>query len=122
MPQNLSNIPLIVKILAVIIGAVFALTLTGDINEKGDLRLSVGVLIKISFSALFGFLMGAWLIEYMGWDNYSYASHGFVMMVCSVFGMTMVGIIYQSIKLATTDKTPSQIIKEIKDTFKAILR
>lgn len=122
MPQNLSNIPLIIKILAVIIGAVFALTLTGDIDNDGKLKINISVMIKLAFSALFGFLMGGFAIEYFNLSNYSYATHGFIMMLCSVFGMTFVGIVYQSFKLATTDKTPSQIVKEIKDTFKAILK
>lgn len=122
MPENLSNLPFAVKIIGVIIGAVFALTLTGDIDTDGKLKLSLGVLIKIAFSAYFGFLAGAWLIEYMGWGNWSHASHGFVMMLCSVFGMTLVGAVYQAIKLSTTDKTPSEIVREVKDTSKAIFK
>lgn len=122
MPENLSNLPLVVKIIGVVIGAVFALTLTGDIDTDGKLKLSLGVLIKIAFSAYFGFLSGAWLIEYMGWGNWSHASHGFVMMLCSVFGMTLVGAVYQAIKLSTTDKTPSEIVREVKDTSKAIFK
>ncbi|WP_394260782.1 hypothetical protein [Moraxella boevrei] len=122
MPQNLTNLPLIVKILAVIIGAVFALTLTGDIDKDGKLKLNIGVLIKFTFSAFFGFLMGEWVIEHFGLASYSYTTHGFIMMLCSVFGMLAVGIVYQSAKLATTDKTPSQIVAEVKATFKAILK
>lgn len=122
MPQNLPNIPLIIKILAVIIGAIFALTLTGDIDQNGKLKLSFGVAIKFAFSAYFGFLSGAWVIEYLQWGKYSHVSHGFIMMMCSVFGMTIVGIFYQAIKLSTTDKTPSEIVTEIKATFKAIFK
>lgn len=122
MPQNLTNIHLGIKILAVIIGAVFALTLTGDIDQNGKLKLSIGVLVKLSFSAFFGFLIGGFVIEYFNLSNYSYYTHGSIMMLCSLFGMTFVGILYQSIILATTDKTPSQIVKEIKETFKAIFK
>lgn len=122
MPQNLTNIPLFIKIIAVIIGAIFALTLTGDIDKEGRLHLNFLVIIKVAFSALIGFLGGSALIEYMNWGNYSYASHGFVMMMCSVFGMAIVGVIYQAFKLSTTDKTLSEIITEIKEAFKAIFR
>lgn len=122
MPQNLSNIPLIVKVLAVVVGAIFALTLTGDIDQNGKLKLSLVVAVKFAFSAYFGFLSGAWVIEYLQWGNYSHVSHGFIMMMCSVFGMTIVGIVYQAIKLSTTDKTPSEIVTEIKATFKAIFK
>lgn len=120
MPNNLTDLPFFLKVFAVLIGAVFAMTLTGDIDRDGKLKLSFGVFVKISFSAVFGFLAGAWLIEHMGWGHLSYASHGFIMMLCSVFGMTLVGIVYQAIKLSTTNKTPSEIVAEVKETFKSI--
>ena len=122
MPQNLTNIPLIVKILGVILGAIFALTLTGDIDQNGKLKLNLSVAVKFAFSAYLGFIGGAWLIEYMSWERYSYASHGFIMMMVSVFGMTAVGVVYQAFKLSTTNKTLSEIITEIKEAFKAIFR
>lgn len=122
MPNNLTDLPFIVKVFAVIIGAVFAMTLTGDIDSDGKLKLSFGVFVKITFSAVFGFLSGAWLIEYMDWSHWSYTSHGFVMMLCSVFGMTLVGIAYQSALLSLTDKTLSEIVAEIKVTFKSIFK
>ena len=122
MPNNLENLPFFVKVFAVIIGAVFAMTLTGDIDRDGKLKLSFGVFVKITFSAVFGFLAGGWLIEYMGWQSLGHTSQGFVMMLCSVFGMTLVGIVYQAIKLSTTNKTPSEIVAEVKSTFKAIFK
>ncbi|OOS02162.1 hypothetical protein SAMN02745664_1312 [Moraxella cuniculi DSM 21768] len=122
MPNNLADLPFFVKVFAVIIGAVFAMTLTGDIDSDGRLKLSFGVFVKITFSAVFGFLSGAWLIEYMDWSHWSHTSHGFVMMLCSVFGMTLVGILYQSALLSLTDKKLSEIIAEIKLTFKSIFK
>ena len=122
MPESLSNMPWIVKIIGVIIGAVFALTLTGDIDTDGKLKLSLGVLIKVAFSAYFGFLSGAWLIEYMNWGHWSYASHGFVMMLCSVFGMTLVGIVYQATLLSLKGKSLSEIVVEVKEAFKSIFK
>lgn len=122
MPNNLADLPFFVKVFAVIIGAVFAMTLTGDIDRDGKLKLSFGVFAKIAFSAVFGFLAGGWLIEYMGWQSLGYASHGFVMMLCSVFGMTLVGIVYQSALLSLTNKTLSEIVTEIKVTFKSIFK
>lgn len=122
MPNNLADLPFFVKVFAVIIGAVFAMTLTGDIDGDGKLKLSFGVLIKIAFSATFGFMAGGWLIEYMGWQSWGYTSHGFVMMLCSVFGMTLVGILYQSVLLSLTDKKLSEIVAEIKLTFKSIFK
>lgn len=122
MPNSLADLPFFVKVFAVIIGAVFAMTLTGDIDRDGKLKLSFGVFVKIAFSAFFGFLSGAWLIECMNWSHWSHTSHGFVMMLCSVFGMTLVGIVYQSALLSLTDKTISEIVTEIKVTFKSIFK
>lgn len=122
MPNNLTELPFFVKVFAVIIGAVFAMTLTGDIDRDGKLKLSFGVFVKITFSAVFGFLSGAWMIEYMDWGHWSYASHGFVMMLCSVFGMTLVGIVYQAALLSLKGKTLSEIVAEVKETFKSIFK
>lgn len=77
---------------------------------------------KITFSAVFGFLAGGWMIEYMGWQSWGYTSHGFVMMLCSVFGMTLVGIVYQAALLSLTGKSLSEIVAEIKETFKSIFK
>ena len=122
MPSNLENLPFFVKVFAVIIGAVFAMTLTGDIDTDGKLKLSFGVFTKIAFSSMFGFLAGAWLIEYMGWSHWSMPSHGFIMMLCSVFGMTLVGIVYQATLLSLKGKSLSEIVAEIKETFKSIFK
>lgn len=122
MPNNLENLPFFMKVFAVIIGAVFAMTLTGDIDKEGKLKLSFGVFTKITFSAVFGFLAGGWMIEYMGWQSWGYTSHGFVMMLCSVFGMTLVGIVYQAALLSLTGKSLSEIVAEIKETFKSIFK
>lgn len=122
MPNNLENLPFFLKVFAVIIGAVFAMTLTDDIDKDGKLKLSFGVFVKIAFSAVFGFLSGGWLIEYMGWQSRGYISHGFVMMLCSVFGMTLVGIVYQATLLSLTGKTLGEIVAEIKVTFKSIFK
>lgn len=122
MPNNLADLPFFVKVFAVVVGAVFAMTLTGDIDTEGRLKLSFGVFVKITFSAVFGFMAGAWLIEYMDWSHWSYASHGFVMMLCSVFGMTLVGIVYQAALLSLKGKKLSEIVAEVKETFKSIFK
>ena len=122
MLNNLENLPFLLKVFAVIIGAVFAMTLTGDIDKDGKLKLSFGVLVKITFSAVFGFTAGGWMIEYMGWQSWGYASHGFVMMLCSVFGMTLVGIVYQATLLSLRGKNLSEIVAEVKETFKSIFK
>lgn len=123
MPNNaLSSIPLIIKIIAVILGAIFALTLTGDIDNEGRIHLSFGVMIKIAFSAFFGFLGGDFAINYFNLQEWSHASHGFIMMVVSVFGMAIVGLVYQCLLLTFKEKSASELAAEIKATFKAIIK
>lgn len=122
MPQNsLATLPWGFKILAVVIGAIFALTLTGDIDKNGKLNLNIGVLIKISFSAFLGLVGGAFIVEHGHWEL-SVMGQSFVSMMVSVFGMLIVGIIYQSIKFTTQDKSLAEIISEIKQAFFAIFK
>ncbi|WP_377027169.1 hypothetical protein [Moraxella marmotae] len=118
----MTDLPLILKVFAVIIGAIFALTLSGDIDKEGRLHLNLNVVIKFAFSATFGFLAGGWLIEFQNWTQLSHVSHGFIMMLCSVFGMMIVGVVYQAIRLSTTDKDLSEIISEVKQAFTAIFK
>lgn len=122
MPQNINTLPLFIKSIGVILGAIFALTLTGDIDKDGKLKLNFSVAVRLAFSAYLGFVGGAWLIEYKDWGHYSYASHGFIMMMTSVFGMAIVGVIYQAFILSTTNKNLGQIVLEIKNTFKAMFK
>lgn len=122
MPNSLTDISFLVKVFAVVVAAVFAMSLTEEIDKEGRLHLSLIVLIKFTFSAVFGFFAGSWLIEFYGWLHLSPISQGFIMMLASLFGMTVVGIIYQAVLLSTTNKTLPQIITEIKETFKAIFK
>lgn len=120
--NNLVDVPLFAKVIAVIAGGLFALTLTGDIDKQGKLALNIYVFVRLFCSAAFGFYSGSWLIEYMDWGSYSYVTHGFIQMMCSIFGMAVVGVVYQAFKLSTTDKTMPQLIQEIKEAFKAIMK
>lgn len=122
MSSSLANAPIALKIVAVIIGAIFSLTLTGDIDKDGKLKLSFGVLVKVTFSALLGFLGGDFLIEYFKLQSWSHSSHGLIMMVVSVFGMLLIGIVYQSIQLTLYGKEFSEIVSEIKEVFKSVIK
>lgn len=121
MPQNtLSALPWILKVFAVTIGAVFALALSGDIDHDGKLNLSAMVLIKFTFSAGVGLFGGELIIEHMQW-HYSIMSQSFISMIVSVFGMLVVGIIYQSLRM-WDGKTLPEIISEVKKSFVAIFK
>lgn len=120
--NTFSEIPLIIKIFGALLGAVFALTLTGDIDGQGKLHINPTVIVKLAFSAFFGFVCAGWLIETFGWSHYSYVSQSFLSMMCSVFGMTIVGTLYQSYRLTFTDKTLHELISEIKAVYKALIK
>lgn len=121
MPQNtLSTLPWLLKIFAVIVGALLALSLSGDIDQDGKLNLSVGVLIKFLSSATFGLFGGDFIVEH--WQLvYSDIGQAFISMIVSVFGLLLIGIVYQAAKLME-GKPLSAIISEVKQAFKAIFK
>lgn len=119
MPQNaFSGLPFLVKIFAVTIGAMFALMLSGDIDKDGKLNLSLSVLAKFMFSAYFGLTGGSFLVEWFAWDL-SVMSQSFISMLVSLFGMLVIGIVYQSIKMLE-GKSLVEIVDEISQAFKSI--
>lgn len=121
MPQNtLSTLPWLLKIFAVIVGALLALSLSGDIDQDGKLNLSISVLIKFLFSAAFGLFGGDFVVEH--WQlAYSDIGQAFISMIISVFGLLFIGIVYQAIKLME-GKSLTVIIGEVKQAFLAIFK
>lgn len=120
-PISIKGLPWFLKIIAAIIGAILALTLSGDIDTEGRIKITPGVIIKFSFSVAISIYGGAAFIEYFNLTHYSHSAQGFVMLFFAVFGLLFVGIIYQSIKLLDKKK-PSELMQEIKDTFTAIFK
>lgn len=120
-PISIKGLPWFIKIVAAIIGAVLALTLSGDIDIDGRLKISKGLLLKFTFSVAISIFGGAAFIEYFGLTHYSHPAQGIVMLTFAVFGLLIVGIVYQSFKMMD-GKKPSELIKEIKDTFTAIFK
>ena len=109
------------KIIAAVIGAIFALTLSGDIDTDGRIKINVSVIMKFTFSVAISLYGGSAFIEY--YDSAGYYSHmaqGFVMLMFAVFGLLFIGIAYQSIALLK-GKTVSEVIAEIKAAFVAII-
>lgn len=107
------------KIIIAIIGAVFALMLSGDIGKDGAIKVSLSVMIKFIIAVTISLVGGSAHIEIMGWQNYSITVHGLIMLMWAVFGMLAIGIIYQSIALMQ-GKSLAEIIKEVKDAALAI--
>lgn len=120
-PISIKGLPWFIKIVAAIIGAILALTLSGDIDIEGRLTLSKGLLLKFTFSLAISVFGGSAFIEYFDLTHYSHPAQGIVMLTFAVFGLLFVGILYQSFKLMD-GKKPSELIKEIKDTFTAIFK
>ena len=55
----------------------------------------------------------------MVYQDYSVMTQGAIMLVCAVFGMLAIGIIYQGVAL-WQGKTIAEVIKEIKNAAFAI--
>ena len=107
------------KITVAIIGAVFALMLSGDIGKDGAIKVSFPVMIKFIIAVTISLVGGSAHIEVMKWQEYSVTVHGFIMLMWAVFGMLAIGIVYQSVALMQ-GKSLSEVIKEVKNAFFAI--
>lgn len=111
-----------IKVFGVIIGAIFALTLTGDIDEEQRLHLNLSVISKLSFSAFFGLTTGEFIVDNAITWELSVMGQSFISLMMSVFGMLVVGIVYQSLLITFHRKKLSEIVEEVKTTFKNIIK
>lgn len=120
-PLSIKGLPLVLKVIAAIMGAILALILSGDIDTQGRIKITVGVIIKFAISVSISLYGGSACIEYYELEKYSYMTHGFVMLLFAVFGMLLIGIWYQSIQLLK-GKNFSEIIAEVKAAFSAMFK
>ena len=119
---SIKALPWFLKIIAAVIGAIFALTLSGDIDTDGRIKISVSVIMKFVFSVAISLYGGSAFIEYYDLaDSYSHMAQGFVMLMFAVFGMLCIGILYQAVQLMK-GKALTEIIVEIKETFNSIFK
>lgn len=114
----LSYIP---KVLAVVAGAIFSLVLSGDIDTKGRVKITLSLVIKLNFAMLFSLYAGEAFIEIKGYQHLSSMTQGFIMMVFALFGVLIIGIIYQAIRMLH-GKTLSEIAEEVGKVIEIILR
>ena len=118
---SIKALPWFLKIIAAVIGAIFALTLSGDIDTDGRIKINVSVIMKFAFSVAISLYGGSAFIEYYDLaDSYSHMAQGFVMLMFAVFGLLAIGIVYQSIALLK-GKSLSGVIAEVKSAFVAII-
>ena len=118
---SIKALPWFIKILAAVVGAIFALTLSGDIDKEGRIKINVSVIMKFVFSVAISLYGGSAFIEYYNLaGHYSHMAQGFVMLMFAVFGLLAIGIVYQSIALMQ-GKPLSEVISEVKAAFVSIL-
>lgn len=118
---SIKALPWFLKIIAAVIGAIFALTLSGDIDTQGRIKINISVIMKFVFSVAISLYGGSAFIEYYDLAaHYSHVAQGFVMLMFAVFGMLAIGIVYQSIALMH-GKSLAEVIAEVKAAFIAIL-
>ena len=120
-PLSIKGLPWLFKIIAAVVGAIFALTLSGDIDTEGRIKITMGVIIKFIFSVAISLYGGAAFIEYYSLGHYSHMAQGFVMLIFAVFGMLCIGIVYQAVQLMK-GKSISEIAFEVKETFRSIFK
>lgn len=127
MPQNLlENMPFLIKLLALLLGGIIALVLSGDIkiddDDNANLKINLKVIIKLLCSIGIGLYFGEWTIDYWDFEHLNYYAQSAVLMAFSVFGMLIFGIVYRSAQLTFHEKTLSEIIFEVKNVIKAFLK
>lgn len=119
---SIKALPWFLKIIAAVIGAIFALTLSGDIDTHGRIKINVSVIMKFTFSVAISLYGGSAFIEYYdSAGHYSHMAQGFVMLIFAVFGMLCIGILYQAIQLMK-GKSLTEIIIEVRETFSSIFK
>ena len=118
---SIKALPWALKIFAAVVGAIFALTLSGDIDTQGRIKISMGVIMKFVFSVAISLFGGAAFIEYFELGRYSHMAQGFVMLMFAVFGMLCIGILYQAVQLMK-GKSLTEIVIEVKETFSSIFK
>ena len=119
---SIKALPWFLKIIAAVIGAIFALTLSGDIDTDGRIKINISVIMKFTFSVAISLYGGSAFIEYYELAaHYSHMAQGFVMLMFAVFGMLCIGILYQAVQLMK-GKSLTEIIVEIKETFSSIFK
>ncbi|MGQ0918927.1 hypothetical protein ACT4UU_18190 [Acinetobacter baumannii] len=120
-PLTIKSLPWFIKIWAAVMGGIFALMLSGDINTDGMIKINRSVILKLFISITISLYGGSAFIEYFELSRYSHMAQGFVMLIFAVFGMLLIGIWYQAIQL-WKGKTMGELIFEVKEAFKAIFK
>ena len=118
--------PFFIKLLALLLGGVIALVLSDDIKvdnqDNASLKIKPRVIVKLLCSIGLGLFLGEWTIDYWDFEHLNYYAQSAVLMMFSVFGMLIFGIVYRSVQLTLHEKTLSEIVTEVKSVIKAFLK
>lgn len=114
------TIPWIIKVVPAVVGAVLALVLSGDINKNGKIQVSLGVITKFVCGVTVSLYGGSAFIEHYGFLKSTTMFQGFIMLMFAVFGLLIIGIVYQAIALLK-GKSLAEVIAEVKAAFVAII-
>lgn len=120
------TVPFLVKLFALIVGGIISLILSGDIRldkqDNANLRINLKIILKITCAIGLGLFFGEFTIDYFDFEHLNYYAQAVFYLIFSAFGMLIFGIIYRSLQLTFTDKTLSEIIAEIKNITKALIK
>lgn len=115
-----NTIPWVLKLVPAVVGAILALVLSSDIDKEGKIQVSFGVIGKFLASVTVSLYGGSAFIEHFGLLTRSTMYQGFIMLVFAVFGLLLIGIVYQSVAM-WNGKSLSEVIVEVKAAFIAII-
>lgn len=113
-------LPWFIKLVPAVVGAILALVLSGDIDKDGKIQVTLGVITKFVCSVTVSLYGGSAFIEHYGFLKSTTMFQGFIMLMFAVFGLLIIGIVYQSIALLK-GKSLAEVIAEVKAAFVAII-
>lgn len=127
MPEIFTKaIPFFTKLFALIVGGLISLALSGDIsldnNDNAKLDINLKVILKITCAIGLGLFGGEFFIDVFDFEHLNYYAQALFYLVFSAFGMLFIGTGYRAWQLQFDGKKLSEIITEIKEITKALLK
>ena len=121
MMQEFGFLKLFGKMIAAIFGVLLALVLSKDIDSDGRIKINLGVIIRMSSAVALSIYGGAIIIEVYNLGHLSQVAQNFIVFCVAVFGLLIVGIVYQSIELLR-GKRLSEVTGEVSEAFRSIFK
>lgn len=127
MPEALTKIvPFLIKLFALIVGGLISLVLSGDIDldnkNTARLTLNLKIILKITLCVGLGLFLGEFTIDYFDFEHLNYYAQAVFYLIFSAFGLLIIGIGYRALQLTFSEKTLPEIITEIKNITRALIK